>query len=155
MKLDPKATAEVIRTDLAPPQLESESRHHMTFLEAVAEHLGLDKTPEVFTRITQAMTRKGIEPHEPAEYPKALNVKDPRGRVVPVQYPDHDPKAGTNVVFANADEEADYMAHYDPATGHRKAEPHHDEPPKEEESKTGTADGQGPAENAERDHAKA
>jgi hypothetical protein len=106
--MDPKATAEALREEWKkdpPPAPSPDERHSLTFLETVCKELGVEPNMENVTHVAHLMGKHHIGQHKPNEYPKMLNTKDDRGRLVPATYPADHPKAGQDVVFANAEEE--------------------------------------------------
>ena len=104
---DPKAAAEAIRKDWeseAGP-LSPDDRRALTFLEKVCEHLGVEASPANAAHVGHLLSKHGIQQHDPAEYPKALNEKDERGKLVPAKYPHGHPCAGADIVFVDEDDE--------------------------------------------------
>jgi hypothetical protein len=83
-----------------------EDTHRMLFVADVCRDLGFDPTPANCLHVDHLMGRMGIPVPSGHEYPKALNTTDKLGRTVPAKYPVGHEKAGQDVVFADADEEA-------------------------------------------------
>lgn len=118
--MDPKAAADAIRDALVKepaPAPTAESRHALSFLQQVCDHLGLERNEGNAAHVAHLMAKAGIEQHRPDEYPKMLTKKvartaDTRGGTVAVLWPDDHEMAGQPVVFHSAEEEAEYNAKY-------------------------------------------
>lgn len=154
--LDPKAAAEVIRKDWeteAGP-LSPDDRRALTFLEEVCEHLGIEATPANAAHVGHLLSKHGIQQHDPAEYPKALNERDDRGRMVPAKYPHGHPCAGQDIVFADADEEEAWANWKPDADAGRHAGPAWDEW-RAAEAKAAKAKAESKAADAKANQAKA
>jgi hypothetical protein len=106
-RLDPKAAAERLRplliTEPAPVHTEA-------YITEVCEHLGLEPTPLNLSHVTRLLVLADIGEHRASQYPKALNVRNEYGKMVPALYPHGHPKSGTPVVFEDEAAEAAYHA---------------------------------------------
>lgn len=107
--MDPKAAAEAIADDwhVEQSRIGHDERHRVNFLEEVCRNLGAEPNAVNVSHVAHLMAKHGIEHHVADEYPKALNeTRD--GKLVSVLWPESHPLSGTPVVFASAEEEADY-----------------------------------------------
>jgi hypothetical protein len=110
IKLDPKATADRLRPLLAkePPAPPAEDQRKLAFLEEVCKLLGIEANALNVSHIANLMAKAGIEQHVVDDYPKALNGKDSRGRIIPMVWNTGHANAGNSVIFESEEDEKEF-----------------------------------------------
>lgn len=73
--MTPKQAADKLRPDFHLELIPAEERHHVAFVEAVADELGIEKTHFNMAQVAAAIDHAGIE-QDSNEYPKMLFSRD-------------------------------------------------------------------------------
>jgi hypothetical protein len=108
-KVNPQEAADAVRPLLKDDPWPPGDPHRDHYFEAVCAALEVLPIHDNVAHVVALMEKAGVEPDDNWLYPKAHNVKNKHGKLVPAKYPDGHPKAGQDVVFATPEEEAEYQ----------------------------------------------